>query len=436
MGMNKLWRTALLSASRSLRKNVLRGRIWGIGSPTHNDDDSQNHIFGEPGDFEFDDTAPAFPSALYSSSSSSSSVDLQTSASLPSLSALERLQRSPGKYRNGRVKGMVQNYEQTRSRSGSEASDVGEFGEKKRRLRAGSGSNVGADDASGEPTMESLLGGDRSDGGSWGARAWEEDVTIGETVKRSAPQPPVPGEGAVNGHNIGDAEELELQSDAQRERVDTARSGSWRSGRKGKGKRERPRVSAIFTGNNVEEGVSLRDEFGPRPVQEDLPEEQEDARLALEETRALVLAFGRRLEEVERRVREMEEEREKEEEERGKRSAVIKSGEVETGKNEDNRAHPTLLSRSFGLLSRIIHSFVSMRSTPSPDTSPPAPETDADTNTNTGLERMKGALHRTLFPTRFSELPSYMLLVSIGMCAVVLRVVIRRTIEKRRGWRG
>src|ERR1700728_3780953 len=100
MGMNKLWRTALLSASRSLRKNVLRGRIWGIGSPTHNDDDSENHIFGQPRDFEVDDTSPAFPSALYSSASSSSSVDLQTSASLPSLSALERLQRSPGKYRN------------------------------------------------------------------------------------------------------------------------------------------------------------------------------------------------------------------------------------------------------------------------------------------------------------------------------------------------
>ncbi|KAF9259851.1 hypothetical protein L218DRAFT_933274, partial [Marasmius fiardii PR-910] len=29
-GMNKLWRTALLSASRHLRQNVLKGRIWGV----------------------------------------------------------------------------------------------------------------------------------------------------------------------------------------------------------------------------------------------------------------------------------------------------------------------------------------------------------------------------------------------------------------------
>lgn len=33
MGVNPLWRDALLTSSRSLRKRVLQGRIWGFGSP-------------------------------------------------------------------------------------------------------------------------------------------------------------------------------------------------------------------------------------------------------------------------------------------------------------------------------------------------------------------------------------------------------------------
>ena len=30
MGVNNLWREALLNASRNLRQNVLKGRIWGF----------------------------------------------------------------------------------------------------------------------------------------------------------------------------------------------------------------------------------------------------------------------------------------------------------------------------------------------------------------------------------------------------------------------
>ncbi|KAK1231710.1 hypothetical protein PQX77_005196 [Marasmius sp. AFHP31] len=39
-GMNKLWRTALLSSSRTLRQNVLKGRIWGIPDDDPNTNDS------------------------------------------------------------------------------------------------------------------------------------------------------------------------------------------------------------------------------------------------------------------------------------------------------------------------------------------------------------------------------------------------------------
>lgn len=110
--MNRKWRQALLAALRNLRQNVLKGRIWGPdGSPTSTpspESESPDQIFSNAG---FNSSA----SSLSSSSSVSAEddyVDAQGAA----------LGRSKARrYRNGRVRGMVETFE----RSGSFSSEGG-----------------------------------------------------------------------------------------------------------------------------------------------------------------------------------------------------------------------------------------------------------------------------------------------------------------------
>ena len=89
MGVNNLWREALLNASRNLRQNVLKGRIWGFDE----DDDTNS-------------TTTKFPYTHVFSSSSSSLEDVSESQDI-----------TPNKSSNrkGRVRGLVASLERTSS---------------------------------------------------------------------------------------------------------------------------------------------------------------------------------------------------------------------------------------------------------------------------------------------------------------------------------
>lgn len=197
LGVNNLWKEALFNASRNLRQNVLKGRIWG---------------FGEEDEKEMATSTP-FKHSAFNSSSSSLDESFGSQDTTPSKST-------------GRVRGLVASLERTCSSdsstsnhgsftsegdsmpgswaddeaafaSGSEAaSDVEE-----RKTRATTVKCLVAEPAQtkilpeipgevaspdSEPSVEELLA-QESLSRSWGARAWEEaDMTMGETIKRIA----------------------------------------------------------------------------------------------------------------------------------------------------------------------------------------------------------------------------------------------------------
>lgn len=63
MGVNPLWRDALLASSRALRKRVLQGRIWGFGSPMAEDTGSvRNRRFPSTVDESGEEDDPSSPS--------------------------------------------------------------------------------------------------------------------------------------------------------------------------------------------------------------------------------------------------------------------------------------------------------------------------------------------------------------------------------------
>ncbi|KAG9048899.1 hypothetical protein FS837_011713 [Tulasnella sp. UAMH 9824] len=65
MGMNQLWRPALLDASRVLRQNVVQGRIWGFGNAV--------------------DDIPAFPSPIRTSSTNGTTPTVTKATHMPSV---------------------------------------------------------------------------------------------------------------------------------------------------------------------------------------------------------------------------------------------------------------------------------------------------------------------------------------------------------------
>ncbi|KAM5544842.1 hypothetical protein V8D89_001740 [Ganoderma adspersum] len=138
LGMNKKWRDALLVAARNLRQNVLKGRIWG-GDPSPLPSPSPSFASAPvsapasvPVSILQPDPSPSSSptrtqSVFYSNpafNSSSSSVESSASFSTgdedgPGGTALGRAKAR--RYRNGRVRGMVETFE----RSGSFSSDGG-----------------------------------------------------------------------------------------------------------------------------------------------------------------------------------------------------------------------------------------------------------------------------------------------------------------------
>jgi hypothetical protein len=476
MGINKLWRSGLLSSSRSLRQNVLRGRIWGFGSSIQGSDDGnqldsmpdlnantiQHRLLDQTWDISpvNDDNGTGTGDnigSLQSSAFSASSSDFPTSRSAPALSTAQRLRHAYGNYRNGRVKGMVESFE---SISGSEESEGGGSN----RSRSGSQSSLvdpndlaphgGVVEGEEEPTIGVLLD---SGKGSWGACAWEEDIGLGETVKRIVGEPSdrnissgnvgieIPAaEAGVSSTSIGSGKDVLVRARVCEREMESPVPGSRRNlgGGRGKDKKERRNVSSIFIGfeeNGHEEddtrkltakelGRELKDSVAVRALDE------------LKETRALVDTFRRRLEDVEKRVEAMGERKRVVRNERsGKRLAAVQERPLDRCLDEEigvgkNRLSLSALFRPFTLVSRIIRSITPTftRSLPSSGLSASAVgPSNFDQGSDSNVNR-DSAIYRALHPTTLSALPSYVFLISIGMCAVVMRVVIRKAVGRRR----
>jgi hypothetical protein len=190
-----LWRSALLAAARNLRQNILRGRIW--GNPT-SDPDQEQEKERVHGDVPFGTT-------LYASSSSS--LDLPLADGGIEGGSEQRLTRPLRVSTNGHVRGMVDKWEREsaggrsptgslrgsgHSRSGSESDNGSDLGEGDVVVEEDVGVDSArsapvylfpCDDASSvpatddEPSIEELLAAgsppSAPSDGSWGARAWE-----------------------------------------------------------------------------------------------------------------------------------------------------------------------------------------------------------------------------------------------------------------------
>ncbi|KAH9838738.1 uncharacterized protein C8Q71DRAFT_544656 [Rhodofomes roseus] len=446
MGMNKKWRELLLATSQELRQNVLKGRIWGP------------EVSPNPSPGSTSPLPNMFSNAFYNSNSSTSSLELSADEGAQ---AARPLPERPRRSRNGRVRGMVQSFERSGSFS-SEASFDGDLedGEDERAklgqwLREEGGSSIDeqpfkspsptrrplpdpfapapqrattstpppqAPAINEEPSMEELLAAEPGESASaWGARAWEEmDNLPGVTVKRMNgvphPLPPLPSDAEVHRTVVGHGRDAS-------------------SGRR-KERDERRVVTAIFTPSVPADEVlvveppteELKAEVEPyeAAVQTDehaaadaTAPDAEARRLSegVAATRALVDVFRKRLEDVEAKVAELERlEVEREERERqlaAERAAqeaveVLVSPGVEADRKASSAEDPassTLLGRTTSMLPAALQHL---------DLTGSFTGANGRTNEDDGE------------PSRLSELPSYVLLVGFGVCAVVLRVVLRR----------
>ncbi|KAH8094499.1 hypothetical protein BXZ70DRAFT_908904 [Cristinia sonorae] len=432
MGVNQKWRSALLAASRNLRQNVLKGRIWGsdldpeledVISPISSTSSSPSRPLPTP---------PVFSNGGYNSSSSSVDLDGEND-----VDAGQRSRR----HRNGRVRGMVATFE----RSGSFSSDAGSIdegrpepsvleewrAEAKRheqdddaffisdRSSPGPASPladttftadttvVDLDDKPGkvlateEPTIEELLASEpihNPKRGSWGARAWEEiDSTQGVTVKH------IPTDESVNG--------IETIVASGSGRGSGKSSGRGTRGR-GRTKDERRIVTAIFTPSAPSTLPEAVQDVFPEPekpvpqeapVQPDIPAQQPAEEFTpleltlmseLAETRALIETFRSRLENVE-----------------------TKMAALEAKAHEEPPAHPPPTADALEII---------------PRTEPDAPEPDSSITAEL-LAKASSLITPNARKTRgddddvsrrepsVSDIPSYVLLVGIG---VVLKKLI------------
>ncbi|KAI0833856.1 hypothetical protein BC628DRAFT_1427720 [Trametes gibbosa] len=545
LGMNKKWRRALLAALRNLRQNVLKGRIWGTdGSPTSSpsiESVSSGQIFSNP---------------IINSSSSSieSSASLSTGEDDTAGAVLGRSKAR--RYKNGRVRGMIETFERSGSFSSEGGLEDGETGLSNERVNlrrwvrqegqitgqsamieespspsrrrplpvpptiTGASSGPLVDDE--EPTIETLLAQVSSSQPATGARAWEEiDLEPGVTVKR------IP-----SGESEADMSVDRTLVGIGGKSVSSLGSGRG-SGGSSKGKPERRVVTAIFSPAAAEPSVpghaastealiahsecsthcvlnafvneqkdsvliaAAQDLAQSRPLPP-LPDMLPDAvdylgsqgifvsgsepaeeptqleRLLEAEimaTRALLDTFRARLETVEQKVAEMEASEAQRDTELAARTA---------GASVPTRPAPVPELHALGSVEIGVQSGsavavvdVEIQSDPSPDplvhssdlaretsgaggVKTPSSPVDKPSSPPSALQAMIPHVVRQLpsavglfslsssdsdsasrrkrdegeDPTTMTDLPSYVLLVGLGVCAVVLRVVFRKVVGR------
>ena len=452
LGVNTLWRSALLAAARSLRQNILYGRIW--GNPPSDPEQEQEQTRAQDGS--------PFGAALYALSSSSLDLPL-TGGDADTGCSRHPTQR----LRNGRVRGMVDKWEResagsrssTRrsnsscSRSDSESDNGSELGVGE--MAAGEdvdfpealmsmspdddkGAVPAADD---EPSIEDLLASELAPASpkpvSWGARAWEE-LDSGTTMRRVDPH-----DTAVQRHDISGSAGADVGSATNFGTLSKHGGGANNSGsRRVRGtNKEDPRLTrrtaadifpvlpdTMTTPALVEAEVQAdiqaetKEETEATVAEAEAEVELKASELApegaMKDTRAMLEEFRRRLVEVESRVSAME----AEDKQRAPQQQMQPSQEIPAAaKDMHDKAVETFLPRKAGAISENVPIEVS-----------------ADATTNTDESKVRGHEasgvcadgHVTrhvvdLEPTTMSDLPSYVLLVGLGVCAVVLKVALK-----------
>lgn len=449
MGINQLWREALFDASRILRKKVLQGRIWGFG---------QVGIPSDDDDYLPSPTRPHKSRRGRIPTTVDEDIEHDAMDEQPGLSL-------PGGYRRGRVRSMVESLERSgSSASGSEhaispTEDLGlqQDDQIKAELQAAglwfdevedeteggiaSGEISTSSSASEGEEMEEVLRSDKPTPNSV-AQATVEEPTVEELLAQerhcTSGDPPavifaIKQSAAGNGDTENDLTRGQKPS-----------FGAWAWERADKGliggtakKLEGLAPTMTMRPLSPTTSMSLSDVFAPTP-------ENEDAR-----TWELIQLLKKRIEVVERRVVHIEKKDEirdrelvhlreekkqwvaerrqylkklSEQEQRLQASLVPPDTDRdfhtahETNETEAEDAnHPTGLAA-------LVPSILSSRA--------PVPRIASVFKTIRGTvvrrkkrEAMGGPEDSDLDP---SDLPSYILLVSLGVCAIVVRVILRK----------
>lgn len=409
MGVNKLWKDALLTSSRNLRRNVLKGKIWGSPPEGGPDDDP-------------------FPDSSNSSTSSLESLHNATDVDGPGPHYIKPYRR----YRNGRVRGMVESLE--RSGSFSSDSSFSELAERnafiaqydanqdvvvQSSVEAPSHSPdlsapsplplpQAAESPSRSPskrplpqipvhpslrelpveelTVEELLEAEGEElGSSWGARAWEDfDHKPGITVKKLIQNAP---------HSDDINPEMAIS------RLSTVIESRSREGSNSRKPRDERRiVTAIFSPPAPSTSQVQAPDLTPSKSarEEELEDQVKSTTLMLEE-------YKKRLEDVERKVSHMAE------------VGVRLTQKIEKADQENKELHEKVREAE------------KKAGQPQSDNSP-RPHAVADPRVSTAARRKK--VIENLDPQSISALSQYVLLVGMGVCAVVFRVVLKKFIGK------
>ena len=411
MGVNKLWKDALLTSSRNLRRNVLKGKIW--SSPTEGDPDDD-----------------LFTNMSNSSTSSLESLRNATDDDDPGPHRIRPYRR----YRNGRVRGMVESFEQSGSFSSDSSSDLAErnafIAEYDASQHVIAQSPVegpshfpelsapsplllppAAESPSRspskrplpqipvhpslrelpveEPTVEELLEAEGEESGSsWGARAWEElDHKPGITVKKL----------------IQDAPRSDnMNSDAPTGGLSTILESLSREGSSCKKPRDERRiVTAIFSpAPSTSHALGL---IQAPELNLSKSEREEELEGQVKTTTIMLEEYKKRLEEVEKKVSHMAE-------------VEVRLTQKIDKANQENKE----LQEKVREAERKADQLQSGRSSGS--------HAVVDQRPSTVARRKK--VIENMDPQSISALSQYVLLVGMGVCAVVFRVVLKKVIGK------
>lgn len=411
MGVNKLWKEALLASSRNLRRNVLKGKIW--GSPVESDPDDDH-----------------FANMSNSSTSSLESLHNATDGDSPGPHYLKPYRR----HRNGRVRGMVESFE--RSGSFSSDSSFSELAERNAFIAQYDANQhpIAQSPVEGpshfpelsapspiplppaaespsrspskrplpqipvhpslrelpteEPTVEELLEAEGEElGSSWGARAWEAfDQKPGITVKKLIQD--IPRSNNTNPDMTTSSLSTIVES--------RSREGS--SGRKPRD--ERRIVTAIFSppapSTSQVSGLIQAPELTPSKSkrEEELENQVKSTTLMLEE-------YRKRLEKVERRVSKMAE------------VEVRLTQQIEKADQENKELQEKVREAERAARPQSDHS--------------PRPRAALDRRASAAVRKK---VIKNMDPQSISALSQYVLLVGMGVCAVVFRVVLKKVVGK------
>ena len=232
-----------------------------------------------------------------------------------------------------------------------------------------------------EPSIEDLL---LAEDGSWGARAWE-DIDVGVTVRRVDPAhdtvvPLRQGNGSGSGSGSGSSNGI--GGGARRTVVDIFAD-------------EPSSVLTSDAGVQVDASPSP-----PAENDEDVQQAEEAKERALEEevreTRTLLEEFRRRLEDVEARV------------------GVMEAQQQQRSSSKNKTHNDKAVEAAIPEVIRVV-----------PHAAPNCDDDDSSSDSSEGAV-VRGGGGVGLGPDSVSEIPSYVFLVGLGVCTVVLQVVLKR----------